>query len=281
VTRLAGTVISAVEVVMTSLPPPQPSRRGVLAALAMTARTLAGPRLAAAGSDLRVDRPSPAVREIARRLTPPMAPPRERALALYRFVRDEIRFGFTDRFDLATPDETLTRRRGHCNPQAALFASLCHAAGLEARVHFVTIADDILAGIFPGRAAPPPRLTHSFTELRLDDRWIHLDGYIVDPALHAAALAQLRREGRRLGYGVHADGRIEWDGTSDCMAQFVSPAMLAGPDHGTFVDLAAFYHSAAYTQRLNVVTGLLYRTFAVPPANATLDRLRSGAGLPA
>ena len=224
-----------------------------------------------------VDRPSDAVRTLAERLTAGAGTRRERALACFRFVRDEIRFGFTPRFDHATPDETVRLGRGHCNPQATLFASLLHAADVDARLHFVTIGNEILHGIFPGPGRPPDRLLHAFTEVALDGGWMRVDGYIVDPPLHTAAVLRLRASGRRLGLGVHVDGRIDWDGQGDCMAQFVDPAMRIGPDHGTSLDPTRLYASAANPQRLGVVGGFFFRRFAVGPANATLEEVRERA----
>jgi len=231
-------------------------------------------------ASLRVDQPSPAIRALGERLVVGATTPEARALACFRYVRDEIRFGFTPRFDLASAEETLAFGRGHCNPQAVLFASLLHAVGVEARLHVVTISNEILAGIFPPPGGPPAQLAHIFTEVRLAGEWRRLDGYIVDPLLFANAVPRLRTEGRRLGWGVHVDGRIEWDGRSDCMAQFVGDDLRVGPDLGTTLDPAPFFASAANPQRLGLVSGLLYRTFAVTPANRTLDAIRSGSAPP-
>lgn len=86
---------------------------------------------------------------------------REKAVALFNFVRDTIKFGFTGRFDEASPVETLKSGRGHCNPQAGLFASLCNAVGVEARVHFVQISNDVLFGVLDNMG--PKLLTHGYT----------------------------------------------------------------------------------------------------------------------
>ena len=142
-------------------------------------------------ASLRVDQPSPVIRALAQRLVGATTP-EARALGCFRFVRDEIHFGFTPRFDLASAEETLVFGRGHCNPQAVLFASLLHAAGIEARLHVVTISNEILAGVFPPPGGPPARLAHTFTQVWLAGEWRRLDGYIVDPLLYARALSRLR-----------------------------------------------------------------------------------------
>ena len=75
----------------------------------------------------------------------------------------------------------------------------------------MTIDNEILRGVVQA----PPRLSHVFTEFYLDGGWFRLDSYIVDPPLRKAALAKLRSEGRKLGYGCHVSANGKWDGTQD------------------------------------------------------------------
>ena len=63
-------------------------------------------------------------------------------------MKNNIKFGFTKKFDLPTNEETLDFKIGHCNPKATLFKELLQMVGIEARLHFVTIKSDILNGIF-------------------------------------------------------------------------------------------------------------------------------------
>jgi hypothetical protein len=201
---------------------------------------------------------------------------REKAIRLYRFVRDEIEFGFTSRFDAASPRETLEARRGHCNPQTRLLVALARASGIEARHHFVTISDRILDGVWPERARRRGFLDHSFAELRVDGRWLRLDGYTVDATLLEGARRRLLAEGRAVGYGAHRDACFEWDGRSDCMAQFADETMLLpGGDHGTFEDADDFYRSAAYRQGLGWWSRQLYRFLGVPIMNRRLEEIRA------
>ena len=193
-----------------------------------------------------------------------------RALGIYAFVRDQIEFGFTPRFDRASPAYTLRRRRGHCNPQATLMVAMLREAGLEARVHVVGISNAVLDGLFP--IPLPERLDHAFTEIRLDGHWIRLDGYIADPPLLAGAQARLAREQRELGYGVHIHGRGDWNGIGDCMSQFVDPAM-AVRDFGSMAELREHLDSPNYGQRLGVL-GTIGLSAVVGRVNQTLDALR-------
>lgn len=160
---------------------------------------------------------------------------REKAVAMFNFVRDEISFGFTGRFDNASPDETLTLRRGHCNPQGALFASLCNAVGLPARQRFVAIGSDVLRGVLDGFT--PPRLLHSYVEVDIDRATRRLDAYIIGRKLFDAASERLRDEKEAAGYGLSSSGTIDWDGTSDAFVQMTgTPLQDYGP-YDTPLDL--------------------------------------------
>jgi len=220
----------------------------------------------------RLDEPDAEVAALARSLTDRAQTPRERARTLYRFVREQVRFGFTPRFDDAHPGETLRFARGHCNPKGTLFATLLHAVDIGARQRFVTIDSEVLRGLFPPGASPPGKLTHSLVEVRLDGAWIPLDGYIVDRRLFEAARRRLRRP---LGYGIHRDGAIDWDGRTPCMVQLADESMVLA-DHGAFRDPRRFYRSRGYVQRQSRLAAFFYRAFAVDAVNTHIDALRDG-----
>lgn len=169
-------------------------------------------------------------------------------------MRDTIKFGSTSRFDDATPEETLTWKRGLCNPQACLFASLYNAIGVKAWIHFVQISKDVLYGVLGNDA--PDLLVHAYTELfldELDDRWTRLNSYIVDTELFGKALAKLRNERRLLGYGIQVDGRVHWDGASDCFVQLADESVKGLKDLGAITGLTSFLLSDHNLQRLPTV----------------------------
>ncbi|KXZ45105.1 hypothetical protein GPECTOR_58g554 [Gonium pectorale] len=151
----------------------------------------------------------------------------ERAVAIHDFVR-ELPFGFTPFFDSASPQQTLAYG-GHCNPKGTLMVEMLRRAGLEAHLHAVNINNAILRGCL---ASPPPVLTHTYTEVKVDGRWLSVDSYIVDTELFARAKQRLLAEGRRLGYGVHVSGTCTWDAASDAFCQFASPQEMLLEDLG-------------------------------------------------
>jgi hypothetical protein len=188
----------------------------------------------------QIDHQHPEVFATARRLTAGIDEPRERAKRIHDFVRDEIRFGWSGDFFKPKASEVLSARRGYCTPKATLFIALLRAAGIPARQQFC----DIPAGILRGFTSPGAWVDHSYTEVWLGGRWIALDSYVIDRALHATAVKTLQVEGRDHGYGVHLAGSVEWDGAGDAFVQF-TPAMRTGARlHGAKADSADFFATA-------------------------------------
>ncbi len=122
--------------------------------------------------------------------------PRERAVAIHDFVRDEVRFGFTPHFYAMSAADVLAAGVGFSNTKSTLFIAMLRAAGIEARQQFVDLDATLLRGLLDLRT---PLVDHSYTEVKLDGAWVATDSYVVDMPLFRAAQAALRVEGRRLG----------------------------------------------------------------------------------
>ncbi|MBI1238148.1 MAG: hypothetical protein GC199_02275 [Alphaproteobacteria bacterium] len=218
-----------------------------------------------------IDADHPAIVAAAREAVGEAREAREKAVRIHDFVRDRIRFGWDHRFYAMTASEVLKAGVGFCNTKSTLFTAMLRAAGIPARQHFADIDVALLAGLVDPRT---PYVDHSYTEVYLDGRWLKVDSYIVDRPLAEAARARLAREGKALGYGVHANGTSDWDGTRDSFAQFV-PGIATTRDYGVFADVAAFY--AAPGPRWNRRTLMLRLFFpaAADAANAAAERLRA------
>lgn len=226
---------------------------------------------------ISLDPVEPEVSQLTASLTAGLQDETERALAIYRHVKEHIAFGFTPRADKASPSETLRFGKGHANPQATLFMAMLHEAQIEARQHFVTISHDLVHGLFPSYALPPRWLSHSHVEVKLAGEWIPIDGYVLDSAYQRNAMALLREEGRTLGYSAHVDGAMDWDGRSPCMAQLVSDEMVV-VDHGCFADPELFYTSPDYRHDFSELCLVMFGEFAAKPANERIELIRRTGG---
>lgn len=210
----------------------------------------------------------------ARKLAPTGIP---LAIALHNYVRDEIKFGFTPYFDAASPDVTLKLGVGHCNPQAWLMVELLRAAGFQARFRPSTISNDILKGV----ASTPARISHVFTEVKIDDSWLRIDSYIADPPFRDAAVRKLSAAKKTCGYGCHVSATGNWDGTKDAFSQIAESNMIIEL-HDPVEDIGAFYQSDDYAHRFGPLSfnlmfapGRLAIPLAMAALNGPVNRLRN------
>lgn len=252
-------------------PPARPGRRRALHA---STAWLIGPLLSMNPVLARVlvDDTHAAITHQVARLVEGHQTPRERAVAIHDFVRDEVRFGFAPHFYAMSAAEVLSAGVGYGNTKSTLFIAMLRAAGIEARQQFVDLDASLLRGLLDLRT---PFFDHSYTEVRLDGAWIATDSYVVDRPLFRAARAALRAEGRQLGYGVRADGRVDWDGRSPSFVQFVTgDSGYSRHQWGVFPDVTAFYESTpmAWNRRDDIMRVVF--PLAAVTANQTADALR-------
>ncbi len=217
----------------------------------------------------------PKVKAKALALTKDAVDEREKALRIYRFVRDEIKFSFTGDFYRTPASDVLEKKRGYCNTKATLFIALLRASEIPARQYFVDISQDILFGfVDTGNAY----VDHSYTEVWLEGRWLKVDSYTVDAGLYQRAVEKLKTEKRKIGYGVHIDGINDWDGKNDSFVQFVDNQNIADLktlDHRIFADNRAFYASdVRHWNKQNALVRFAFGFF-ISSANQKIEKLRS------
>jgi transglutaminase-like putative cysteine protease len=101
---------------------------------------------------------------------------RDKAIALYYAVRDEVRYHPFQNFTL---DETyrasvcLERGTGWCVPKAALLAACARAAGLAARVGYADVRNHLTTPELTAKMGGTDLFVyHGYTELYLDGKWV-------------------------------------------------------------------------------------------------------------
>jgi hypothetical protein len=171
------------------------------------------------------------IHETVQRILEPHEPcdEKERCIALHDFVRDEIRFGFTNRFERVMPEETLFLKRGHCNAQADLFCELLREAGFTARLRFVQLDKRVLKHTVPAliyHLFLPMTLFHAVTQVRLSDgSWLNTDSYIFDSKSYERQRKLLAQSNLSMGFGLCKNSTCRWDASTDAFAQ-ASPGDL-------------------------------------------------------
>lgn len=127
----------------------------------------------------------------------------ERIGAIYDFVRNQIAFGYNRSDDLPA-SQVLVDALGQCNTKGTLLMALLRASGVPCRLHGFTIDKKLQKGAVTGLAywLAPRSILHSWVEVWFEQRWVELEGFILDQA-YLCALQQ-RFPGRQAfcGYGV-------------------------------------------------------------------------------
>ena len=134
---------------------------------------------------------------------------RDKALAIYRFVK---RLPYTKRIKLHYPTarEVLDGRGGDGDDKVTLLIALMRSAGIPARVRYMEMRGEMLRGLTPG-TTPAARPLAEFWL----GRWVRTDTYIFDAEYVAAARERLQANGWECGWGIHIDAQQLWDGKND------------------------------------------------------------------
>ena len=109
-------------------------------------------------------------------------PVAERIGAIYDFVQNNILFGFNLSADDIKASQVLKDGIGQCNSKGVLMMALLRKCRIPCRLHGFTIDKELQKGVAGGfiYALAPRYLLHSWVEVLVDNRWINLEGYILD-----------------------------------------------------------------------------------------------------
>jgi len=124
-----------------------------------------------------IDCHTKSVKDKAQEVTEGLQTDREKAVALYYFVRDEIRHNaYAPLYD---PDRykasvILEAGNGICQQKSILLCALARAVGIPARLGFVDVNDYQLSESFKRMIGGINVFPfHGFAELFVDSRWVH------------------------------------------------------------------------------------------------------------
>lgn len=160
----------------------------------------------------------------------------QRAVILFKFVRDEFEYEFTVRTEpeVFRASFTLGERKGNCVRKSILLCALCRAAGIPAVLIFSNMRDRTLPPVIVKAMGTDIMFHHCMAGIFLDGKWLKVDTSL--PSSFAA------KKGYRLA---------EFDGESDAMQ---GQTTLSGEAHmacvetiGAYVDFDYDGLMAAYT----------------------------------
>jgi hypothetical protein len=198
---------------------------------------------------------------------------KDRILAIYNYVRDEIIFGYNIN-DNIPATEVLKDDYGQCNTKSTLFMALLRAVGIQCRIHGFYI-DKILQkgamiGIYYQQA--PNEILHTWVEILYNGTWLNIEGFILDMAyLHKLQSKFSDCEGSFCGYGVaiqdFKNPPVEWnendtyiqkDGITKDLGIYNSPDELF----------------SAYKQKIGWFKGFVFRNIVRHLMNRNINRIR-------
>jgi transglutaminase-like putative cysteine protease len=175
-----------------------------------------------------VDSDHPAIRAFAAAAAPPETAPLEKAKRFYLAAR-EVRYDYDlDYADLEIyrASSVLKAGRGYCVGKASLFAALCRAGGVPARVAFADVTNHLSSERLREKMGTNYFAWHGFTEVRLDGKWVK-----ASPTFNSTLCAR---------FGV---APLEFDGATDALLQAYDGAgrtfMRYETLHGAFHDVPA------------------------------------------
>ncbi len=153
----------------------------------------------------------PAIVDCARDVAAGATTPAERAIALFRFVRDEVRYAFGPWGIPATV--TLAAREGVCTNKSNLLVALFRAAGVPAAFGVLEVnPQEYFGSIAPPYLKPfvSSHSVHVYAAAHLGDAWVRCD-----PSTDVAL-------SRKTAHFCRQTRLIEWDGRQDAL-DFLQP----------------------------------------------------------
>ncbi len=101
---------------------------------------------------------------------------KDKAIALFYWVRDEIKYNAFSYYPKVKANlkasVTLRRRNGFCMSKATLLSTFARAVGIPARIHMVDIINHKISQRLRDLMGTAAFYCHAYSELYLDGRWV-------------------------------------------------------------------------------------------------------------
>lgn len=199
----------------------------------------------------------------------------EKIEKIYYFVRDEIKFGYNESDDIPA-SQVLKDGYGQCNTKTTLFMALARAVGIPSRAHLFKINKKVQKGIFPTHIYErymKEELIHSWPEIYLKDRWIILEGIILDNEYLEQIKKKFRFKGQFEGYGISvldlSSVNTNWSG-KDTYIQKKSITK----DEGMYASPDEYYQE--YGTNMDKLEKFFFKCFVKPLVNKKVKNIRKG-----
>lgn len=218
-----------------------------------------------------LDLEHPKLRLRVRALTQLSKGEREKALAVYGFVK---RMPLARRIKLRhrPAHAVIQAGRGDSSEKATLLVAMLRAAGIPARMRYLEFRGEILRGL-TSRVRQPVR---PLLEMWLHGRWLRTDTFIFDAAYMAAARQRLKEQGWEWGYGINVGGAMLWDGWDNAFVggRPIQDDPMVVADLGAYHDPQDFSGSRAFREHRPPLARMLQWNVLSPLMQRGIRRLR-------
>jgi hypothetical protein len=170
--------------------------------------------------------------------------------------------------------QILATGRGECNSKALLFMALLRGCDIPCRFHAFMVDKALQKGVMPAFVhwLVAPEIQHSWVEVQFQDKWINLEGLILDqPYLSAVHEMFADTKGALCAYAVATANlhhlQTEWTG-GDTYIQRTAITQ----DLGIYDSPDQFYRDHA--PNVSGLRALVFRLLFLRALNANVRRIR-------
>jgi hypothetical protein len=202
-------------------------------------------------------------------------PEYERIARIYDFVQNEIAFGYNEADDIPA-SRVYSDGYGQCNTKGTLFMALLRKCIIPCRFHAFIIDKKLQKGAISGLVyrLTPRDIVHSWVEIRFENRWLNLEGFILDrPYLQSVQAHFSGVEGTFCGFAVATPNLqnppIEWKGADT----YIQKEGIHH-DYGVFDSPDDFYEK--HGGNLSGIKRFLFRHVVLKWMNNNVSRIRKG-----
>lgn len=192
--------------------------------------------------------------------------PKERAIKIFYFVRDEIPYGMD--YPNAKASRTLRKGLGYCYNKTNLQMALLRSVDIPSRCHYVLQSIDLLEPIIPGLIYErmPKVAGHPWCECYLSGEWIACET-VLDEALYKANLSKGLITKEQIP-------SIDWDGQSNLVT--LKPWIVE--DVGIFPSLDDMTREVGKRGETAPPSNKLFGWLIFYLTNLRIKKIRTGSG---
>lgn len=200
----------------------------------------------------------------------------EKIGSVYSFVQNDILFGYNESDEIPA-SKVLKDGYGQCNTKGTLLMALFRAVGIPCRFHGFTINKALQKGAIKGipYLLAPNEIIHSWVEIFYKEKWINLEGFILD-SVYLKSVQQIfpEEKGSFCGYGIATNNfkspDVEWKGTDT----YIQKEGI-NQDFGLYDDPDTFY--IKHGSNLSGVKKVMYKHVVRKLMNSNVNNIRTHA----